>query len=253
MLKDDVTLRVAREEDAGELLAIYAPYVEKTAVSFEYEAPTVEEFRGRICRIRERYPYIVAEQNGRILGYAYASAFHERKAFDHAVEMSVYLREDRRRGGLGRRLYEALECILKEQNITDLCAWIAAPDGEDPYLTWDSIRFHHVECKRSSGNTANCRQCGKRGPRKPCNRQRHTPVLRFPERAILRDKHESGRAATKHALQCGNIRCQRMHGIRRIPNTRDAYRHSLVLLPQRRRHQRCLESRQLGNIPRGGD
>ena len=85
MLKDDVTLRIAREEDAGELLAIYAPYVEKTAVSFEYEAPTVEEFRGRICRIRERYPYLVAEAGGEILGYAYASAFHERKAFDHAV------------------------------------------------------------------------------------------------------------------------------------------------------------------------
>lgn len=156
MLKDDVTLRIAREEDAGGLLAIYAPYVEKTAVSFEYEAPTVEEFRGRICRIRKRYPYLVAEAGGEILGYAYASAFHERKAFDHAVEMSVYLREDRRRGGLGRRLYEALECILKEQNITDLCAWIAAPDGDDPYLTWDSIRFHERMGYETAGEFRRC-------------------------------------------------------------------------------------------------
>src|SRR5699024_443574 len=116
---EPIRLRTACEEDAEALLDIYAPYVEHTAVSFEYEVPSVEEFRERIRRIRERYPYLLAESGGEILGYAYASPFHERRAYDWAAETSIYLRRDRRRQGLGRRLYEALEEILRMQGITD--------------------------------------------------------------------------------------------------------------------------------------
>ena len=75
----------------------------------------MEEFRERIRRIRERYPYLLAESEGEILGYAYASPFHERRAYDWAAETSIYLRRDRRRQGLGRKLYEALEEILRMQ------------------------------------------------------------------------------------------------------------------------------------------
>ena len=98
---EPIRLRTAGEEDAEALLDIYAPYVEHTAVSFEYEVPSVEEFRERIRRIRERYPYLLAESEGEILGYAYASPFHERRAYDWAAETSIYLRRDRRRQGLG--------------------------------------------------------------------------------------------------------------------------------------------------------
>ena len=74
-----VMIRLATPEDAVEILKIYAPYVENTAISFEYEVPSEEEFRERIESTLKRYPYIVAEQEGRIIGYAYVSIFHERR------------------------------------------------------------------------------------------------------------------------------------------------------------------------------
>lgn len=137
-----IRLRIANPDDAQSLLRIYGPYVERTAVSFEYEVPSEEEFRQRIRRISRAYPYLVAESRGQILGYAYASAFHERKAFSHAAELSIYLRMDIRRNGLGRTLYTTMESILAMQNITNLYACIAYPDTEDMYLNHDSIRFH---------------------------------------------------------------------------------------------------------------
>lgn len=153
---EPIRLRTACEEDAEALLDIYAPYVEHTAVSFEYEVPSVEEFRERIRRIRERYPYLLAESGGEILGYAYASPFHERRAYDWAAETSIYLRRDRRRQGLGRRLYEALEEILRMQGITDLYACIACPEGEDPYLNGDSILFHQRMGFQTMGRFPSC-------------------------------------------------------------------------------------------------
>ena len=153
---EPIRLRTACEEDAEALLDIYAPYVEHTAVSFEYEVPSVEEFRERIRRIREQYPYLLAESEGEILGYAYASPFHERRAYDWAAETSIYLRRDRRRQGLGRKLYEALEEILRMQGITDLYACIACPEGEDPYLSRDSILFHQRMGFQTVGRFPSC-------------------------------------------------------------------------------------------------
>lgn len=154
--KEDICLRVACEEDAEALLDIYAPYVERTAVSFEYEVPSVEEFEERIRRISGRYPYLLAESEGEILGYAYASPFHERRAYSWAAETSIYLRSDRRRQGLGRKLYEALEEILRMQGITDLYACIACPEGEDPYLNGDSILFHQRMGFQTVGRFPSC-------------------------------------------------------------------------------------------------
>lgn len=74
------TIRIASEQDAEALLAIYAPYVQKTAVTFEYETPTVDAFAARIRRILKKYPYLVAEQDKELIGYACAGAFHERAA-----------------------------------------------------------------------------------------------------------------------------------------------------------------------------
>lgn len=75
-------IRLARKEDAAALVAIYAPYVEKTAITFEYEVPSVEEFAGRIEKTLDKYPYLVAEEDGVILGYAYASTYYGRTAYD---------------------------------------------------------------------------------------------------------------------------------------------------------------------------
>ena len=136
-------IRPARPEDAAALLAIYAPYVEKTAVTFEYQPPSLEEFAGRIRRTLARYPYLAAEREGRILGYAYAGPFHPRPAYCWSAEASIYVAEAARGSGVGSALYRALEQLLAAQGILNVNACIAVPCGaHDPYLTNHSAEFH---------------------------------------------------------------------------------------------------------------
>ena len=137
-----ITIRTAALDDAAALLAIYAPYVEQTAITFEYEVPSLEEFRGRIAHTLRRYPYLVAEENGEILGYAYTGPFGERVAYSWAVETSIYLRQDIRGRGLGKRLYQALEDVSRAQNVQSLYACIAYPDADDAHLSGNSVAFH---------------------------------------------------------------------------------------------------------------
>ena len=106
-MKEELTIRVAKPEDAKGLLEIYAPYVEKTAITFEYEVPSEEEFAGRIRHILTKYPYLVLEENGELLGYVYAGTFKERSAYDWAVETTIYIREDQKKRGLGKKMYAA--------------------------------------------------------------------------------------------------------------------------------------------------
>lgn len=129
-------------EDAEELLLIYAPYVRDTAISFEYEVPTCEEFRERIRRISASLPYLKAVENGEILGYAYAGRFKARQAYNWSVEVTVYVRQDSRRSGVGTLLYEALESSLRRIGVLNMNACIAMPKGEDEHLSLDSYRFH---------------------------------------------------------------------------------------------------------------
>lgn len=142
MTKEKSIIRTARESDAEALVEIYTPYVLHTAVTYEWEVPTVEEFAGRIRKVLSRFPYLVAELDGEPVGYAYAAAYGERKAFDWTVETSIYIKEDKKGLGLGRMLYDALEDILLRQNVLNLIARVACPEPEDEYLTMDSIRFH---------------------------------------------------------------------------------------------------------------
>lgn len=154
---NDITIRAASERDAGQLLSIYTPYVRGTAITFEYDVPTEEEFAGRIRRVLARYPYLVAEQDGQAVGYAYVGVFHERPAYDWAVETSIYVRRDLRRAGVGRRLYAELERALRAQGILNMNACIAYPAEEDEYLTRDSVLFHERMGYRPVGVF---RQCG---------------------------------------------------------------------------------------------
>ncbi len=154
---ENLLIRAARETDAGELLAIYTPYVTDTAVTFEYVSPTEAEFAGRIRHTLENYPYLVAEKDGEILGYAYTGAFHSRAAYRLSAEVSIYLRRDAIRRGIGGRLYTALEEISKRQRIQNLYACIAVPEVEDKYLTFDSVRFHERMGYTLAGTF---RQCG---------------------------------------------------------------------------------------------
>lgn len=142
MQTGNIDIRIARLEDAKALLAIYAPYVENTAISFEYNVPTVEEFAQRIGRTLEKYPYLLAQQDGQILGYAYAGAFINRAAYSWSAESSIYIDSNCTKSGLGRLLYEALENVLREQNVLSLNACIASPVEDDEYVTQNSIQFH---------------------------------------------------------------------------------------------------------------
>ena len=161
----ELTFRVARPEDAAALLAIYAPYVEETAITFEYEVPSVEAFRARIAHTLATYPYIVAVEaqpanagagrvNGapvsstsasgadaaagahrtseHIIGYAYVGRLHARAAYDWTVETSIYVDRSARKHGLGRQLYERLEAILRAMNIISVNACIAYPGTMNP-------------------------------------------------------------------------------------------------------------------------
>ncbi|HWS30123.1 MAG TPA: GNAT family N-acetyltransferase [Clostridia bacterium] len=152
-----ISIRMAAEEDAEELLEIYSYYVVNTAVTFEYEIPSVAEFSRRIRKTLEKYPYIVALNGGHIVGYAYASAFKERPAYGWAVETSVYLGQDCRGRGVGKKLYAALEDTLKRQNILNLNACIAYTSKEDAHLDNTSVAFHeHLGYSK----TAHFTKCG---------------------------------------------------------------------------------------------
>lgn len=135
-------IRSATREDAGRLLEIYSYYVEKTAISFEYDVPSLEEFTNRIASTLRKFPYLVLEEEGMVQGYAYAGSFNERAAYDHCCELSIYLARYAQGRGYGRKLYEALEAALKAKGILNLYACIADPIIEDEYLTKNSEQFH---------------------------------------------------------------------------------------------------------------
>lgn len=149
-------IRIATEQDAERLLKIYAYYVEHTAITFEYEVPSVEEFKRRIRKTLSRYPYLVLECDGEIMGYAYAGAFKERKAYDWAVETTIYIDKDARKKGLGKELYQALEKALALQNVINLNACIAYPAAEDEYLTKNSVQYHEHLGYRLAGEFHKC-------------------------------------------------------------------------------------------------
>lgn len=157
--RDWISIRTATVCDVDKLLEIYAPYVDNTAITFECEVPTRHEFARRLQNTLERYPYLVAVKNdsGEPLGYAYASPFKERAAYDWAVETSIYVRADQKRNGIGRLLYTSLEEALKSQGILNLNACIAYTEGEDDYLTNDSVYFHE---KFGYNMVAHFHKCG---------------------------------------------------------------------------------------------
>lgn len=139
---ENISLRTACISDAKDMLALYSPYVEKTAISFEYTTPSLPEFEERITSILSRFPWIIAEKNKKILGYAYASPFHSREAYRWCAEVSIYVDTQHRQQGIGSILYASLERILRQQNVMIMYACIAKPTQEDAHLTMSSMRFH---------------------------------------------------------------------------------------------------------------
>ncbi len=151
-------IRPALPSDAAALLEIYAPYVLETAITYEYEVPSVENFAARIEGTLKKYPYLVAQQGENILGYAYLGPYSSRAAGAWAAETSIYIADHSRKSGLGRLLYETLERIAAAQGIVHLSARIAYSHNEnDTNLTRDSIDFHTRMGYEWAGE---CHHCG---------------------------------------------------------------------------------------------
>ncbi len=153
---DTVIVRDAKVEDARRLLEIYAYYVEHTAITFEYDVPTLLEFQNRIKNIKKNYPYLVIEKDGEMKGYAYAGVFKDRAAYNWSCEVTIYLDCKTRKSGLGRQLYEALEKRLGEMGILNLYACIGYPKTEDEYLNKNSAEFHEHLGYKKIGEFHNC-------------------------------------------------------------------------------------------------
>ena len=156
MKTNNMSIRTVRPEDAKNLLDIYAYYVEETAISFETEVPSVEEFKIRIEEILKSYPYIVACDNDELLGYAYLHPFVGRKAYELSAETTIYLNPVKKKMGIGKKLYSVLEDIAKAQNITNLYSCIGYVDVEDEYLNNNSVEFHEHMGYRMVGKFENC-------------------------------------------------------------------------------------------------
>jgi len=131
----DSVLRLATREDVRRMLEIYAPYIMKTTITFEYEVPDYETFMARFERISARYPWIVWEEDGRVLGYAYADQAFSRAAYAWDADMSIYLDESARGRGMGSVLYGCLEEMLRRRGYHNLYAIITGENAA-------SIRFH---------------------------------------------------------------------------------------------------------------
>jgi len=136
-------IRFARPEDAQGMLDIYAPIVRDTIISFETEAPTVEEMRERVKKTLPTHPWLVYEHGGRIAGYAYASRHRERLAYQWSVDVSCYVHPQFRGQGIGAKLYRALLQILKRQGFQSAYAGIALPNEASVRLH-ESVGFARV-------------------------------------------------------------------------------------------------------------
>ncbi len=128
-------IRPATEKDIPEILSIYGPYVETSTATFEYDVPCLRSFTQRFCDITVQFPWLVWEEEGKILGYAYASAPYSRAAYRWCAEPSIYLRPEATGKGIGQKLYAVLEWILDKQGYQVLYALVTTENS-------GSIRFH---------------------------------------------------------------------------------------------------------------
>lgn len=143
-------IRLATLADAPAITAIYRPYVEDTLVSFELEAPDAAAMAGRMAKVLGRLPWLVYEQGGRVVGYAYAGKHHERAAYQWSVDTSAYLHQAWHRRGIGRALYSELFGLLVQQGYYTAYAGISLPNAASVGLH-ESFGFEPVGVYRNAG------------------------------------------------------------------------------------------------------
>lgn len=143
-------VRCAERRDAEGILAIYAPIVRQTAISFELEPPSLEQMRERIESTIQRFPWLVCESERGIEGYAYAGRHRERAAYQWSADVSVYVAADRRGRGLGRALYTPLLGMLKDLGYYSALAGIALPNPASVKLH-EAMGFQPIGIYRNIG------------------------------------------------------------------------------------------------------
>ena len=143
-------IRMATKEDIPAILEIYAPYILNTAYTFEYTVPTISDFTARFEAITAQFPWLVWEENGKVLGYAYGSAPFERAAYSWCGEVSIYLAPQIHGKGIGKRLYAALEEIMWQQGYRVIYSLITSENE-------NSVRFHE---KLGYAHSFECKNCG---------------------------------------------------------------------------------------------
>ena len=144
-----MTLRFAAPEDVSALLSIYERYI-STPITFEYTLPSLEEFARRVASVQTFYPYLVAEENGELLGYAYAHRIAERAAYRWGAELSIYLRPAAVCRGLGKQLYQSLIALLRLQGVRTVYGLVASPNPASEGLH-RSLGFHRMGVQRNAG------------------------------------------------------------------------------------------------------
>ena len=132
-------IRLVTPDDSAAILAIYEPYIRNTAISFETEVPSLDEFAARVEGIAARYPFLVCEASGAIVGYAYASRHRERAAYRFDVDVSIYVAPEHHGTGVARALYGRLFVFLKELGYVNAYAGITVPNDK-------SMGFHRKFC-----------------------------------------------------------------------------------------------------------
>ena len=138
------------ERDAAACAELYAPFVERTVVSFEEQPPGAREMAARMASMTEQYPWLLLEDDEGLVGFAYGSRHHARAAYRWAVEVTVYVNSAKHRRGAGRRLYEALLDLLRRQRYRVACAGITLPNDASVGLH-EAFGFEHIGTYRDIG------------------------------------------------------------------------------------------------------
>ncbi|MDE2951307.1 MAG: GNAT family N-acetyltransferase [Chloroflexota bacterium] len=145
-----VKIRLASKKDAPQILEIYSPIVRLTHISFEHDVPDASEIAERIAKTLRQYPWLVCEIDARIAGYAYASAFRSRRAYQWTTETTVYVHEGYQRRGVSRALYASLLAILRAQGYRSAVGVIALPNAAS-IKAHEALGFQEIGVFRNVG------------------------------------------------------------------------------------------------------
>ena len=148
-MEKEIIIRKASAADAEALLLIYAPYVEKTAITFEYDVPCKKDFLQRFDSVTAQFPWLVWEENGQVLGYAYGSLPFTREAYAWCGEVSIYLAPEIHGRGIGRKLYAVLEEIMWRQGYRVIYSLITTENKP-------SLAFHEALGYRTTATFPDC-------------------------------------------------------------------------------------------------